>query len=507
MPLSNDRNSFRPYPNWVDPRGHGAPRYRIVDTNHVSLDQRQLGSSVVVGATDKQNGVLMVPLDEPGRHVVNHEMGHVMWSPVSVPRTSVRFTEGELRCYVAVEEARVNMGLATLGMMFEQLQAGKHTKPHIEALDKPRENTVVILDAIAAFGTDIESLACSGVTFIDEEHDREFAKYIIQAVNDKLVRATQMTEDVVPSTRSARTIAKWLYKKLGEADERSKSRTAGKGFGLAGGANGTFPAGGIPSEDIEHMPQGTFRPSDNRVSMHGWSDKITYRDMSKYVMNGFVKPFQGPVQPGTMTIEEPPLPMSCTEIRTQKKRSHVSAEEGVMLGDIYRIITDRRVFKRKLRKKRGGGTVLFDVSGSMGELATIIDEVISNNPSATTCAIYAGNDEDGVLRVIVRSGKRVPPNEMRLPYMGNVVDLPAIDWLTRQPAPRVWVSDQQCTGVGDRGSTTLRTACVRMCNAFNVTILGSPRQVSKHLQEWHKGEKNEIPKHDWDELGDDDING
>jgi hypothetical protein len=40
-------------------------------------------------------------------------------------------------------------------------------------------------------------------------------------------------------------------------------------------------------------------------------------------------------------------------------------------------------------------------------------------------------------------------------HAGNVVDGPALQWLSQQKAPRVWVSDGDVTGLGDRSAPNL----------------------------------------------------
>jgi hypothetical protein len=229
----------------------------------------------------------------------------------------------------------------------------------------------------------------------------------------------------------------------------------------------------------------------------GGSDSTTYKDPINYTYNGLRGPLDPEARPGEMTIEVPPRPMHCDELARHRKKTHVAADEGSQLGNITRIITDQRVFTRKLKKRKGGGTVLFDLSGSMGGLAHCIDEVISTNKTATTCATYSGSRRTGVLRVIVKDGTRVVPDLMQPPGGGNnIVDIPALDWLSRQPAPRVWVSDQCVTGVtrdhggGYYGNEKLLEAAHQICAAFNIAILDSPHEVADHLKQCWEGEKS-----------------
>ena len=56
---------------------------------------------------------------------------------------------------------------------------------------------------------------------------------------------------------------------------------------------------------------------------------------------------------------------------------------------------------------------------------------------------------------------------------GNIVDGPALDWLGKQPGPRVWVSDGFVTGVNDTTSVDLGAAAQVTCNR------GSIRRVER----------------------------
>lgn len=135
------------------------------------------------------------------------------------------------------------------------------------------------------------------------------------------------------------------------------------------------------------------------------------------------------------------------------------------------ISSDGRAFNQKLMTR--GGTVLVDCSGSMSLSQQQIEDFFSLAP-ASTIAVYGGYTdgrrcppmirgavdhrprEAGVLVQIAKKGKNLGNLKLRdwVPML-NIVDGPALDWLLKQPAPRVWVSDGYVTGVDEDHSSAL----------------------------------------------------
>jgi hypothetical protein len=147
---------------------------------------------------------------------------------------------------------------------------------------------------------------------------------------------------------------------------------------------------------------------------------------------------------GDMTIETPPLPDRLPMGQSRRRRA---SDVGAVPRNWSRLATDGRVFSRR-QKRPGGGTVLIDQSGSMSLAPEEVMALIEAFP-AVTVATYAGYGSQGYLRVIARNGRRASEHDCYLPYGGNVVDGPALDWLGEQTGPRIWVSDGYVTGTGD----------------------------------------------------------
>lgn len=165
-------------------------------------------------------------------------------------------------------------------------------------------------------------------------------------------------------------------------------------------------------------------------------------------------------------IEEPSRPVIAQ--RAGLPAAPRAADEGSILRSPHRLLVDGRVFAH--RSRRRAGSVLIDGSASMSWNARKLETLLEVAPAAVV-ACYEGTAEGwGVLRVLARGGRRVADDAIRPPLGkgGNVVDGPALRWLARQPAPRVWVSDGHVTGVGDHFSPRLLRDADEICAAARI---------------------------------------
>jgi hypothetical protein len=119
---------------------------------------------------------------------------------------------------------------------------------------------------------------------------------------------------------------------------------------------------------------------------------------------------------------------------------------------------DGRVFAHKIRK-RGGGGVLIDTSGSMDLSNEQVLMLCAAYPAGVIAA-YSSHGDEGTLRVIARNGRRVPDDQISPPGAGNGIDGPALDWLAKQPGPRFWISDAGVTG-GQAGLHYCLEVCLK----------------------------------------------
>lgn len=169
---------------------------------------------------------------------------------------------------------------------------------------------------------------------------------------------------------------------------------------------------------------------------------------------------------GKMHMRLAPLERNFRAIVKQKG---VAAPEGPIPKFFNRWFGEKDVFERKGRRR--GGTLLLDISGSMGWSHAQTMALIEKTPAMTIAAYSssknrAGEDSDrsGRLTIIAQHGRLVS-KDFNLQAAegplggghsgGNVVDGPALSWLCRQARPRVWFSDGQVTGTGEASNDKL----------------------------------------------------
>lgn len=165
---------------------------------------------------------------------------------------------------------------------------------------------------------------------------------------------------------------------------------------------------------------------------------------------------------GKMEMRTAPL---LRHFKATTKRDGSAAPDGSVPKHWARWYSDKSVWERK--GLRRGGTVLIDISGSMSWAHDITAELIEAMP-AMTIAAYSGQADYGMLTIIAKQGRIVAAgDEWRHGHGGgNTVDGPALEWLARQPRPRVWFSDGEVHGIGE-GRDFYRDAA-RICRLGNI---------------------------------------
>ncbi len=146
---------------------------------------------------------------------------------------------------------------------------------------------------------------------------------------------------------------------------------------------------------------------------------------------------------GEMTVQLAPLQRN---FKALVKRPGAAAPEGPSPRHLHRWFGDKQLFVRQ--GLRRGGTLLIDISGSMGWAWNDTLALIEATP-AMTIALYSGLEDCGHLTIIAKDGRLVAKdfNPASMGHGGgNTVDGPALAWLARQPRPRVWFSDGQVHG-------------------------------------------------------------
>ena len=145
-----------------------------------------------------------------------------------------------------------------------------------------------------------------------------------------------------------------------------------------------------------------------------------------------------------------------------------STDEGSYPRQLHRLLIDGMIFRHTHRGR--GGSVMIDGSGSMQLDNEDIQKILNAAPGCTV-AVYSGNTHDGVLRILAQDGRQVDKQYIGAPAGGaNVVDGPALQWLSKQAKPRIWVSDGQVTGVNDRMSAINTLECVGSTRRHQIAL-------------------------------------
>lgn len=208
------------------------------------------------------------------------------------------------------------------------------------------------------------------------------------------------------------------------------------------------------TEDKTHSEKDFLRSLSHVDNMkQGLSRKEEYEHQIELLADGRRKQLEkidarkGEVKWQDYILETPPLKAKLPVFKRNSKPK--ASDEGSVPMYMHRYALDKAVFKATRRQETG--SVLIDVSGSMSLTASQIREIVEAAP-ASIVALYsgsrvAGNWRGGILRIIAKDGHWLSPEDMNPPNLGmpggNEIDKPALEWLAKQPLPRIWVSDGQ----------------------------------------------------------------
>jgi hypothetical protein len=419
---SPTRSSFLPYPELVEKGRPGKP-WKIEDSNaHDWLPSN--------GVTDKRARRIFVPLEAGGRGVSLHELAHVHWSPERFPR--VRYP---LILLQAVEDARINLGLEVIGLPVTLDREGLAHVAHLAAQDaKSGDIAATIIRAIASLGTGAAESLQDEISALPPRASA-LAGDCVALVESRLTRARMRSGTPVAPFRVARQIARDLARDLDRHGLLRKDLVvAGVGCcqvlvdsDVSGSSAASRVGRGTPYERFLKRLRATGRGAGDGVAV------------------------------GRMKVAQPPLTVRQPSVlRVGMSRSRC-AIEGTQITRPDRLVLDRAIFCR--RGRGGGGTVLVDTSGSMSLSADEVESIVRAAGGAAVVAIYSGKGDEGELRVVARGDRRAPSEYFKPFGVGNVVDLPALEWLAKQPEPRWWISDGCVSGAGDEGCEVLLEQC------------------------------------------------
>jgi hypothetical protein len=404
---------FLPYPELVEPEPASQP-YGIRDSLAEPLPS--------TGMVDLARRLMWVPFEASARATVRHELAHVAWSPRRPAH--VRF---DWRVLMAMEDARINLGLAGLGLPVElDDEAQAHVAMLLAQDAKRGDGFALFARSIASLGTSVEATLEAQLLRTPGPFGPLVVAWMARARGELEAARLAARGPVAPYARAvalARELAREL-RALGLLDARGRARTSM----LTGGCL-----------HVHHRKDGLVEPRRRGRRAHS-----AFEDE------------EAAVEAGRMHVKSVPLPVALRQGRGG--RAWRASSEGSVVRYLSRWPVDGAVFRRRAR--RGGGTVLVDTSGSMSLDVADLDRLLLATPSGVRVAIYSGRGSEGELRIVADAGRRATRAHLERYGSGNVVDLPALEWLARQPRPRLHCSDFGVTGVGDRGSASLKRRCV-----------------------------------------------
>jgi len=181
----------------------------------------------------------------------------------------------------------------------------------------------------------------------------------------------------------------------------------------------------------------------------------------------------------SMRLESPDLTVPAARPPWRLRRFD---EVGAVPTRPERLTSDLRVFAP--RRRRAGGAVLIDGSGSMSWGSEDLREVVEAAPAAVVGLYGLPEYGEGVLVVVARDGFMVP----KVPEVGpgNGVDGPALRWLATLPGPRVWVSDGAATGPNDSWTSAHEREALAVCRAAGAARVETLGGLLEALAEGHR---------------------
>ncbi len=413
MEFHNVRKRCKPYPELAEALPKPKP-FKIHDS-------REIPGPVPDGMVDLVARRICVPLVPRGRAVIRHEMGHVRWSPTKLPDTGVN-----PQIVLAVEDARINLALAHSGIPVELEARGRAHVVALATVDiDERRYAVVVLRAVASIGTNVERPlhdSAGGAPVLVAGLTRRTCGRVRRRLRDA---ARKIGSHCAPFA-TVEALAREIERELAALGlELPESHAAACCLGRMGTAC---------EEDDDSDP---IDGPHIRIRGRGRGAGC---DVAVGEMSTVVAPLE--------------ITIGCAHALSRSSRP---AAEGSAVRYIHRFPIDGRIFRRRARGRTG--TVLVDTSGSMSLDADDLDRILVETRGAVQVAIYSGKGSRGELRIVARGGRRAAASHLRPFGGGNIVDLPALEWLSRQSRPRIWISDGGVTGVGDASSAGIRRRC------------------------------------------------
>lgn len=410
---------------------------------------------------------MFIPLadDDHDRAIRAHEQGHLLGESDKL-YTFAGAKELPHLLLNAVEDARVNELVLNRGVTVLNTVGSKSKEFIAEHTPK-----------VTSFGDLVQFMVCTHAdkagVHLREEAAKIFDKDTMHKAEKLANRAVSIIRDRKWTHEGTIAAAKWLQDQLDIQKEQEQIEQKENPV-VAAAVQDALDCLNHIDRDIQSIEEELAEYDPHQYKIH--------------------KPFAD--KWGIMHIVTPPRESNLLNKDVLRDRNFKLADTGTRVGRVYRIYTDRKVFKYK--KPIPGGTVLIDASGSMSLHSDELVEMIKAAP-AVTVAIYSGfgigarekYSREGKLIVIVKDGKACTPQVIKRSRQGlglNIIDGPAVDWLVSMPKPRIWVSDGCVYAYNNNPPSR------ELFERFKMTLVkgrvmrvGRPSNVGDMLRQIHSG--------------------
>lgn len=418
---------------------------------------------VAIGSTTPAEHRMALPLDaapdDGGRYTTLHELAHAKWTPSGA---SPHKLAKKHKCTVADLQFAEDFRITTLLHRARLIPPNMRTRS-----DETTKQAAAALAELAKRGQlypIIESLTFSRLqrlaasldrtehpmtaTPLTNEHRQMLA--IARATVDENMEAARTLETAVSAAQNiTREAAKKVY--------RRKTKRSPLPFAL------TPKLAAEIRRLLDQYRELNEAPIDNKPPQQNGEGKF-----------------------GTLR-KLPPLPLTIAHRPDATKTpTRKAALAGTRIGSLRRLLTDGRAFRRTIKPKIRGGTVLIDASGSMHLEQAHLREILAAAPAATV-AMYSGDDTQGAVTIIAQRGRMASDAEIakrrEAVGRGNIVDGPALAWLAEQQEPRIWICDGIVTGEYDKNTHNLKLEAALLAKRGRITRHASPAHYFETIQQ------------------------
>ena len=373
-----------------------------------------------------------------------HEMAHAKWSPKNVGKKENPF-DASYMMYEGLEEVRVNFLMKQAGIKERFAVCESNVVDFVAKILEEKNIRKKAFLYMALAQTREQRVFDNIFEEISDPYLKSWRKDSSEDAIEKYGSIAKHDEEVIIKTHETLQIVRNAIRNMCYT-KRNKRRTNIWSKSVSEYAKYLDEALAEPElpSDMSELPD----------EMQNFIKKKLEEDVQR--MKTTHRYREGKSRWGRMTIKSAPLVQNLGGVL--KARKNRPQDMGAVPKYMHRYATDGKIFYKSRRVL--GGTVLVDVSGSMGLRAEDVMEMLGHLPAATI-AMYSGRGSEGNLVIVAENGKMTNQHYIeKMRDYGNIIDGPALDWLGKQPGPRVWVSDGQATGAGDSFVESLRLECL-----------------------------------------------